>query len=71
LAAIVAYWSWAANFNWNLLANNSWAADGHFVWDAYSNSLANLDCLLLADWDANCIRNLLAYVFAGEAANGV
>jgi hypothetical protein len=54
-----------------LFADNCWDADGYFVWNAYCNSLANLDCLLLAYWNANCIRNLLAYVFADEAANGV
>jgi hypothetical protein len=54
-----------------LLADNCWNADGYFVWNTYWNSLANLDCLLLAYWNANCIRNLLAYVFAAVAANGV
>ena len=54
-----------------MLANNSWNADGYFVRNAYGNSLANLNCLLLADWYTNCVGNLLADVFAYIAADGV
>jgi hypothetical protein len=57
--------------NWNLLANNSWYANCYFVWDTYWYSLANFDCLLLAYWNANCVRNFLANCFAGPVANCV
>lgn len=66
-----AYAGVTANCYRNLLANNSWNTNGYFVWYAYCNSLADLNCLLLADWYANCVGNLLADVFAYIAAHGV
>lgn len=54
-----------------MLADNSRNANGYFVRNAYCNSLANLNGLLLADWYTNCVRNLLADGFANIAAHGV
>jgi AcrR family transcriptional regulator len=51
-----------------LFANNLWYANRAFVRNAYCNSLAALDGLLLTYWHANCVRNFLADCFAGPAA---
>lgn len=54
-----------------MLADNSRNTNGYFVRNANRNSLAYLNCLLLADWYTYCVRNLLADVFANIAAYGV
>lgn len=66
-----AYAGVTANSHRNLLADNSWNANGYFVRNANRNSLANLNRLLLADWYTYCVSDLLADVFANIAAHGV
>ena len=66
-----AYAGVTANSHRNLLADNSRNTNGYFVRNADSNSLANLNRLLLADWYTYCVSDLLADVFAYIAADGV
>jgi len=57
--------------NRNLLANGARYANRYGVRNAYGNSLADLDGLLLAYRCADRVRNLLRNVLAYVAANGV
>lgn len=54
-----------------MLANNLWNANSYFVRNANWNSLANLDGLLFANWNADAVRYFLGNCFACPAANCV
>ena len=54
-----------------MFANSTRNANGYFVRNANWNSLAYGNRLLLANWYANSVSNLLADVFANIAADGV
>ena len=54
-----------------MLTYGSWYANGYCVRNAYWNSLAALNGLLLAYRYAHGVRNLLANVLTGPAANCV